>query len=117
MDQQKVLHSPFDMDVHMRTFVNYLEVIMLPDGTIEYAVPSHSEKLIAIAMKMKNCSRFQLYDMCPEEYWLDVNTWLCNETGCLAIWDNRVTGTPNEEQKKSLETLVREGLLKSNYFC
>lgn len=116
VDEYEVLHSKFDIKVHKKTFVNYLEVIMMPDGQIEYAVPSHSEKLISVAMKMKNCSRSKLYDMCPEEYYFDVNTWLCNETGCLAIWDNRVVGNPNNIQQNCLNILISEGLLSSNYF-
>ena len=48
MDKLKVLHSPFDVKVHKATFVNYLEVVILEDGTVEYAVPSHQEKMIRL---------------------------------------------------------------------
>lgn len=30
--QQKVLHSPFSIDIHKSTFTNYLEVVIASDG-------------------------------------------------------------------------------------
>ena len=45
-----VLHSPFDIKVHKQTFINYLEVVISPEGIVEYAVPSHVEKLLQIFM-------------------------------------------------------------------
>lgn len=45
-----VLHSPFDIKVHKQTFINYLEVVISPEGVVEYAVPSHVEKLLQIFM-------------------------------------------------------------------
>ena len=70
MTQEEVLHSAFDIETHKKTFVNYLEVVITPDGTIEYAVPSHQEKLIRIATEKLSVSRQELYDMCPIEYML-----------------------------------------------
>ena len=46
------LHSPFDLQKHMETYINYLEVVIFPDGHIEYAVPSHQEKLIRVLVDM-----------------------------------------------------------------
>lgn len=51
--QQEVLHSPFDIETHKQTFVSYLEVVISPEGTVEYAVPSHSDKLVEIFAKQK----------------------------------------------------------------
>ena len=42
------LHSPFDLQQHKNTFINYLEVVIRPSGLVEYAVPSHQEKLLRI---------------------------------------------------------------------
>ena len=33
--QQKVLHSPFDIETHKNTFVSYLEVVISPEGTVD----------------------------------------------------------------------------------
>lgn len=113
MDKQAVLHSPFDIEVHKATFTNYLEVVILEDGTIEYAVPSHQEKLIRLGCEKHNLSRDKFYDMCPKEYWCDVLTWLSMQTGAIAVWDFKIEGIqPNEAQLRALEMLRREGLYK-----
>ena len=33
------VYSPFDIKKHQETFINYLEVLILEDGTVDYAVP------------------------------------------------------------------------------
>ena len=110
MDQYTVLHSPFDIDVHQHTFTHYLEVILREDGTIEYAVPSHQEKLIEIACNKLSVTREELYRMCPPEYYLDVITWLTKETECIAVWNNYYMGGLNELQLESLYKLQEAGL-------
>lgn len=48
MTQQEILQAPFDIETHKKTFIDYLEVIIRPDGTVEYAVPSHMYKLMSV---------------------------------------------------------------------
>ncbi len=43
------IYCAFDLEQHKQTYVQYLEVVILEDGTVEYAVPSHQEKLIALS--------------------------------------------------------------------
>ena len=50
-NQDEILHSPFDMKTHKENFINYLEVVILENGTIEYAIPSHIKKLEEICCK------------------------------------------------------------------
>ena len=38
------LYSKFDLEKHVRKYIHYTEVIIRPNGTVEYAVPSHQEK-------------------------------------------------------------------------
>lgn len=106
----KILHSPFDIETHKKAFVNYLEIIIREDGTVEYAVPSHSEKLIRIAMEKMGISRKELYALCPIEYCCDVCKWLCSITGCIAVWTNCYTGSPNPAQQKTLKLLTQNHL-------
>lgn len=108
--QQRVLHNPFDIDIHKMTFNNYLEVVILEDGTIEYAVPSHQEKMIEIACKRLNTDRDTLYNQCPREYWFDVITWLSQQSKSIAVWNNRIAGRPNFRQLAALQTLKDNGL-------
>lgn len=111
-EMTKVLHSPFNVEVHKATFVNYLEIVILEDGTIEYAVPSHQEKLISLACKKIGVDRDTLYGLCPREYWCDVMTWLSIQTSAIAVWDFKIEGTPNEKQLETLDMLRKEGLYK-----
>lgn len=110
--QQLVLHSPFNIDTHKETFVNYLEVVMSPEGVVEYAVPSHQEKLISVLQKCKGWSREEVYLHCPEDYYFDFMKWLCECTGYIAIWDNYFYGTANIQQQESLNILKANNLYK-----
>lgn len=112
MDTMKILNSPFDIEVHKATFVNYLEVVILEDGTIEYATPSHQQKMIALACSRLNLTRDELYSMCPREYYFDVVTWLSQITGAIAVWDFKYEGIANETQLATLDMLRNEGLYK-----
>jgi hypothetical protein len=110
MDETEVLHAPFDFETHKKTFINYLEVVILEDGTIEYAVPSHQEKLIHVACKKLRVTRKELEDLCPKEFYFDYNTWLCNVSGCVSVWNDFKMGEPNEIQTAALKKLKEEGL-------
>jgi hypothetical protein len=112
MDEYSV-YSKFNLDKHKETFINYLEVVIMEDGTVEYAVPSHQEKLIRIAQDKFNCTRQELFDMCPPEYYFDVVTWLCQQTGCVSVWNNGYIGFPNDKQKQVIQLLIDCELLKT----
>ena len=87
---------------------------MFPDGHIEYAVPSHQEKLIKVACEQLKLSREQLYAKCPPDYYLDVITWLCDITHCVSIWTDGIitsdTTALTKEQKETLNLLSKKGL-------
>ena len=114
VDIQKVLHSKFNILDHKRTFTNYLEVVILEDGTIEYAIPSHQEKLISILSQKRSQTVKQVWDSCPKEYYFDTIGWLVKETGCIPVWNDKIVGTPNSFQMFSLRTLYKSGLYKGN---
>lgn len=84
------LYSKFDTEQHKLHYKNYLEVVVFPDGHIEYAVPSHQEKLIAICCEKLKVSRDTLSSMCPEDYYFNFIVWLCNISGCISLWDNYI---------------------------
>lgn len=113
MDEQlRVMSQPFDIETHKRTFIDYLEVIILEDGTIVYAVPSHQEKLISLACKKRKMTRQELIDSCPREYYADFMTWLCSLTGSVALWTSHMVGKANERQKLAIARLAEEKLYK-----
>ena len=92
MQEEYSIYSKFDLNLHKKTYNNYFEVVIHQDGTIEYAVPSHSEKLISIACNKMNVTRQELLDRCPQEYYGDFNIWLSKITGCCAVWLDCVIG-------------------------
>lgn len=105
-------NSKFDIEKHKKTYINYLEVVIFPDGTIEYAVPSHQEKLIAVCCKMFDVDRDGLGQMCPKEYYFDFMTWLCKVSHCVSVWNKYVVKPDimTKEQKEALLKLKLEGL-------
>lgn len=112
------LHCPFDIEQHKKTYINYLEVVIFPDGHIEYAVPSHQEKLIDVCINKLGISRFVLERMCPPEYYMDFQVWLCNMSGCVSVWDRYIVKsdtTPlTKEQEDTIKLLKKEGLVHLN---
>lgn len=101
-EQQRVLHSPFDVETHKKTFINYLEVIIHPDGTIEYAVPSHMIKLTEIYGKTSEEMFEDYYASGNVGAILDPVEWICKQTGCISVWTDGYAGHANAVQKRAL---------------
>lgn len=107
------IYSKFDVDKHKDTFDSYLEVMILEDGSIEYAVPSHQEKAIKLACEKLQISRSELDRLCPREWWCDYLTWLLQFSGAVAVWENRVWySTISQKQISALKMLKLQGLYK-----
>lgn len=108
-EQQRVLHSPFDIETHKATFVNYLEVCIDPEGTVHYAVPSHQKWLMGRYMDEKG------YDS-EERAWEDFPVadfgigCLARLVGCVAVWSDWHVGKPNARQRLALRRLKEAGL-------
>lgn len=101
------MHSEFDIEMHKKTFVNYLEAILLPSGEVQYAVPSHMEKLILLTKEPREAIFIKMpVTASPLE-------WLLDYTGCISLWSDFHKGIPTtERQKEMLEVLIQEGLTK-----
>lgn len=106
------VYSEFDIDKHKATFINYLEVIIEPNGHILYAVPSHQELAIALACNAKGWTRDELNKACPPEYYFDFLTWLLSLTGCISVWNDFYMGDANYAQLKALSELKDAGIYK-----
>lgn len=118
INAQKVLQGPFDMEVHRLTFFNYLEVVMSPEGVVEYAVPSHNEKLLQIYMKMNSIpdreSAFALLDKQYGRMSMGAVELLSKATGYISIWnDIYTTGVKlTDKQLRMLQKLKVHGLYR-----
>jgi len=107
-----VLHGPFDIGLHKRTFVDYFEVMLDTEGVVHYAVPSHQEFLIKRAMERNHWSREELNAACPKEMYGSFLEWLISQSGgYIPVWQNFVLNYPlNEKQIAILKKLRKEGL-------
>lgn len=106
-EQQRVLHAPFDVETHKKTFICYLEVIIHSDGTIEYAVPSHAIKLREIYGKSMDEVFDEFY---KSKSMMDPTEWLCQKTGCISVWNTGYMGIANEKQLETLRLLKENSL-------
>ena len=105
------VYSEFNLEKHKKVYKNYLEVIILPTGKVVYAVPSHTEKIVAIAMQKYKCTRREILDRCPREYYFDFITWLVRITGTVSVWnDFCISYNPNKRQINKLIKLKESGV-------
>lgn len=88
--------------------INYCEAIIHRNGEIEYAVPSHLEKLIKITGE----DRETLYNKIPI---IDSPLlWLIEYTGCIAVYTDFYYKPIKStlRQRLSLIKLINSGLVK-----
>lgn len=78
---------------------NYCEIVISPTGDIEYAIPSHLYKMMAITGKDKN----ELDEMIPEK--AAPLPWLVEYTGYGAVWYDYVM-LPKQYTCEQISTLV-----------
>jgi hypothetical protein len=102
----KYLYMPFSAKVHKQVFVNYCEVIIWPNGKIEYAIPSHTEKCINEYCKLKCITREQFYEMFKNEHnYLNI---IMRELGIIFIWYDSIYNANNitDAQKDAISLLI-----------
>lgn len=106
-NQDKVLHSAFDIETHKKTFIDYLEVVITSDGVIHYAVPSHYEWCIRYALTTMH---FKDRDaLC--EYLNKTHQDIECLTNCCLVWTNHIRGYVNDNIARSLQELIKNNLL------
>ena len=80
------LESEFDISEHKSHYVNYLEIVIHKDGRVEYAIPSHQEKLSDIACKRLNITKSELW--ASMSIFDDVLVELCDKSECISVWND-----------------------------
>lgn len=109
------IYCDFDLEKHKKTYIDYLEVLVLEDGKVIYAIPSHQAKAEQLCCEKLGIERKQLLAMCPKEYWCDYLTWLSTICGAVSVWNNLyVVGNNglNAKQRATLRRLKMNGLYK-----
>ena len=113
MTPQEVLHGDFDIALHKETFTDYLEVVIYKDGKIEYAVPSHNNKMAEIYMRQCGLSNIrEAMDRIPPEYYCAMIEWFNIQTGAIAVWNNGFVGVANKKQLAVLKKLKMNGVYR-----
>lgn len=91
--------------------IRYCEAVIDKNGLIEYAVPSHLFKLVAVSGKT--------YDEINEMMPLDASPihWMVNYTGYISVWTKGYINpaSPTLEQFKTLVALVEADLVENHY--
>lgn len=110
-NKNELLYKPFNFKNHADNFVNYCEVVIHPDGMIEYAIPSHSDMLIKIYCEKNHLTKDQvreLYFSNPDAY--DI---MMRDTGIVQVWYDRIQHATNltDEQLYALGELLRYGCI------
>lgn len=109
------IYCDFDIEKHKETYTNYLEVLILENGTIVYAIPSHQMKAEQICCEKLNINKEELLKLCPPMYYFDYLTWLLNTSGAVAVWNDFYRcgyNGLNRKQKAKLKLLKINGLYK-----
>ena len=108
-------NTVFDYETHRKNFINYLEVIINKDGTVEYAVPSHQQKLLNLYCKNHNVTMEELWNLIPIED--SPETWIVFNEGVISVWYEFIIRPEyiTEEQQYALDKLKETGCIFSHY--
>lgn len=106
------LHEFIIQHTKINKYINYCEIIILPNGKIEYANPSHIEKLVDISGRSKE----DLSILMPHE--ASVVEWLADYTGCCSIWYDFgiLPEQLNDRQTKTIKGLIKHKILSNNFY-
>lgn len=95
------------IDSHIE--IEYCEIIILKDGTIEYAIPGHIYKLIEISGEDKEQLELKMPMSAGQV------EWMVDYTNTIAIWYSFAIACENitEEQMNTLYNLQKSGSISS----
>ena len=93
------LYMPFSVKVHSQVFTCYCEVIIWPDGKVEYAIPSHSEKLYQEYCKKHNLNRDQLWEQFKGREFAATDLMM-EDLGIIFIWYDHMMNVTKVTQKQ-----------------
>ena len=113
-NEELLLQSPFNLERHKKIFNNQLKVVILENGKIEYAYPSHRLKITEVIAKKHNITQKQVAALCPPLYRSEYFYWLCVEANAIMVWNKYYIGDLNAAQLDTLTILKKSGLYKGN---
>ena len=98
-------------------YKNYCEAIIYEDGMIEYAIPSHSEKLMAITLSKTGMTREQLLKLIPLH--ASPVHWLTEYNNTATVWFDFAILSKDYTKKQitTIKTLMRHKILNRVFEC
>lgn len=101
-------------------YVNYDEILILHNGLIELARPSHFEKLIQVYYTKTNIDRDKFLDLFPKYSQINPVNFICEKLKIISISKNNIVYGPKIEdisrfQKRVLDLLVENNILDSKF--
>lgn len=108
------LYMDFHARVHGQVFIDYCEVILWPDGKVEYAMPSHNEALIKAYANKHNIARDDVVEKFYNNF--DCYEEMMRDTGIVQIWYDRLYNCTNltHEQLDALGTLLEYNCISAS---
>lgn len=114
MSSDTIITSEIDIqewiDSHNKQYTNYCEAIILPNGSITYAIPSHQIRLRELKgvpynplSNKRSKEEIALLKEIPFE--ADVCEWLCEDLKTISVWYNWCV-IPINYTESSLTTLI-----------
>ena len=103
--------------LEVNQYKNYCEAIIYEDGTIEYATPSHTEKLISVSTKRYGITRDQLFKLIP--MWASPVHWLAEYNNTAIIWYDFAILSKDYTKKQisTIKALMRHKILNRVFDC
>ena len=93
---------------------HYLEIIIDNFGSIEPAIPCHSETLFRLMAKKYHLTREEYLESIP--IMVSPLMYIISKENYISVWYNRILYySINKFQQKTLDILVKNNLLDSNY--
>ena len=112
MTDDEILRLPFDIARHKAARYLDLEIMVAPNGTAVYALPSHQEFLIKRAMELHHWTREALMDACPPEFYGDFMRWLIPLAGgWIPVWPIGILDYPDSATGRAAKATQTGGAL------
>lgn len=95
-----------DQFISQYNHINYCEIVILPDGYIMKAIPSHTEVLIEMWCKKHNKTRNELKGLLIISDDSPLG-FLCDTLQCIAVWYSQIKCPKSGINKIQLDVLQR----------
>lgn len=103
---------------HPYEWLNYCEVVILRNGTIMLARPSHQESIIQYIIELENTTREDINSLMASDL-LSPMEFYVDKYGLVAVWNNTLIASCSKKlnrfQKNTVSKLVNSGLILKNY--